>query len=383
MKNKDFPHNNFNTVEDILLSSISIIQKSVKDIIERDNKLSTYEKNGNNINLRLYYPNHQISDEHIIHFSKYTDIEKISFDKKKKKTIFISLSKENLHNLLNERDTTNKFITHCDDYHMVIGNINSSNQDIEKVLKEQLNLKIDFFFSHIKVNKNNTSFFHLIERKNNSIKSKLLQSPYYRIKIKSATKSKNHPNNKINQLINEDILGVSTDKEIDNNITKINQLSNEDMSRVSTVKEIDNNITIINQLIKKDRVDFNDQDDDYKETISDNESNNSTNTLDNEEISNDETNKQTKNQSPQDDNKSSTSKPSRTSRVNALNNIFTRLASPTSKNKTAITNMNTTAKSNRTRNVSQISTPIKNTPYQSGSPKSPAIEQKSKKKKTS
>ncbi|EGC34063.1 hypothetical protein DICPUDRAFT_80196 [Dictyostelium purpureum] len=312
MKNKDFPHNNFNTVEDILLSSISIIQKSVKDIIERDNKLSTYEKNGNNINLRLYYPNHQISDEHIIHFSKYTDIEKISFDKKKKKTIFISLSKENLHNLLNERDTTNKmnkFITHCDDYHMVIGNINSSNQDIEKVLKEQLNLKIDFFFSHIKVNKNNTSFFHLIERKNNSIKSKLLQSPYYRIKIKSATKSKNHPNNKINQLINEDILGVSTDKEIDNNITKINQLSNEDMSRVSTVKEIDNNITIINQLIKKDRVDFNDQDDDYKETISDNESNNSTNTLDNEEISNDETNKQTKNQSPQDDNKSSTSKP--------------------------------------------------------------------------
>ncbi|EGC34505.1 hypothetical protein DICPUDRAFT_79720 [Dictyostelium purpureum] len=362
MKNKDFPHNNFNTVEDILLSSISIIQKSVKDIIERDNKLSTYEKNGNNINLRLYYPNHQISDEHIIHFSKYTDIEKISFDKKKKKTIFISLSKENLHNLLNERDTTNKmnkFITHCNDYHMVIGNINSSNQDIEKVLKEQLNLKIDFFFSHIKVNKNNTSFFHLIERKNNSIKSKLLQSPYYRIKIKSATKSKNHPNNKINQLINEDILGVSTDK------------------------EIDNNITIINQLIKKDRVDFNDQDDDYKETISDNESNNSTNALDNEEISNDETNKQTKNQSPQDDNKSSTSKPSRTSRVNALNNIFTRLASPTSKNKTAITNMNTTAKSNRTRNVSQISTPIKNTPYQSGSPKSPAIEQKSKKKKTS
>ncbi|EGC36513.1 hypothetical protein DICPUDRAFT_77838 [Dictyostelium purpureum] len=123
--------------------------------------------------------------------------------------------------------------------------------------------------------------------------SKLLQPPYYHIKIKSATKSKNHPNNKINQLINEDILGVSTDK------------------------EIDNNITIINQLIKKDRVDFNDQDDDYKETISDNESNNSTNTLDHEEISNDQTNKQIKNQSPQDDNKSY--------RVNALNNIFTRL----------------------------------------------------------
>ncbi|EGC32634.1 hypothetical protein DICPUDRAFT_81548 [Dictyostelium purpureum] len=76
---------------------------------------------------------------------------------------------------------------------------------------------------------------------------------------------------------------------------------------------------------------------------------------------------------------SSTSKPSRTSRVNALNNIFTRLASPTSKNKTAITNINTT-KSNRTRNVSQISTPIKTTPYQSGSPKSPADDNNLRKK---
>ncbi|EGC39533.1 hypothetical protein DICPUDRAFT_74952 [Dictyostelium purpureum] len=216
MKTKDFPHNNFNTIEDILLSSISIIQKSVKDIIERDNKLSTYEKNGNNINLRLYYPNHQISDEHIIHFSKYTDIEKISFDKKKKKTLFISLSKENLHNLLNERDTTNKmnkFITHCDDYHMVIGNFYV--------------LKICAYVAALVIVEKYILFFIIF---------------FY---------------NKINQLINEHILGVSTDKEIDSNIT----------------------------IIKKDCVDFNDPDDDYKETISDNESNNSTNTLDNEEIS--------------------------------------------------------------------------------------------------
>ncbi|EGC38201.1 hypothetical protein DICPUDRAFT_148734 [Dictyostelium purpureum] len=286
---------------------------------------------------------------------------------------------------------------------MVIGNINSSNQDIEKVLKEQLNLKIDFFLSHIKVNKNNTSFFHLIESKNNPIKSKLLQSPYYRIKIKSATKSKNHPNNKINQLINEDMSRVSTDKEVDNNITKMNQLINEHFSGSATDKEIDTITTIMNQMInedssgiytdkefenlitilKNDCADSNDQDDDHKETISDNESNNPTNTIDNDEISNDETNKQLKNQSPQDDNKSSTNKPLRTSRVNALNNIFTRLTSQNSKNETAITNTNTTTKSNRTRNVSQISTPIKSTTYQSGSPKSPAIEQKSKKKKTS